>query len=66
MLKLNYDAVHRFAEGYENASWNGWTLELFKPTPAGYTHKRGVFRKGRWGIVQRVEPDAKGQWVFRV
>lgn len=66
MLKLDYTAVHRFVEGYKNASWNGWELELFKPTPSGYSHQRGAFRNGTWGIVTRVAPDAQGKWKFRV
>lgn len=66
MLKLDYAAVHRFVEGYPNASWNGWTLEIFKPTPAGYTNKRGVFRNGQWGLLTTVSPDDKGTWTFRV
>lgn len=66
MLKLNYDAAHRFVEGYPNAQWNGWTIEIFKPTPAGYTSKRGALRNGKWGLLTRVNPDNKGLWVFRV
>lgn len=66
MLKLNYEAVHRFVEGYPQAQWDGWTIEIFKPTPAGFTSKRGAFRDGQWGLVTRVTPDDKGIWVFRV
>ena len=66
MLKLDLDAAERFVAGYPNASWNGWTLELFKPTPAGFTSKRGAFRYGTWGILTRVTPDAEGRYRFRV
>lgn len=66
MLKLDYDAVHRFAKSYPNATWNGWVLELFKPTPAGYASKRGAFRNGAWGMLTRVTPDAQGRWKFRI
>lgn len=66
MLKLDYDAVHRFEAGYPNAYWDGWTLCLFKANPAGYSHKRGVFRNGEWGIVTRVDADEQGKWRVRV
>lgn len=66
MLKLNYDAAHRFVEGYPNAQWSGWDIEIFKPTPAGFTNKRGAFRNGTWGTLTRVSPDDKGIWTFRV
>ena len=66
MLKLDYDAVHRFESSYPNATWNGHTLEIFKETPSGYTNPRGAFRNGRWGILTRIEPNENGRWVFRV
>jgi hypothetical protein len=66
LLKLDYDAAHRFVDGYPNASWDGYTIELFKPTNAGYSSKRGAFRNGRWGFLTRVEANEQGRWVFRV
>lgn len=66
MLKLNYDAAHRFVEGYPNASWDGYDILMFKATPSGFTNKRGAFRNGTWGILTRVSPDDKGIWTFRV
>lgn len=66
MLRLNYEAAHRFVDGYPNANWDGWTIELFKPNPTGATSRRGAFRRGEWGILTRVEVDARGYWCFRV
>jgi hypothetical protein len=66
MLKLNYDAAHRFVEGYPTANWDGWTIEIFKADPRGYTRKNGAYRNGQWGILTRVEADDKGIWTFRV
>jgi hypothetical protein len=66
MLKLDYTAAHRFVEGYPNAKWNGWNIEIFKPTPTGYTNVRGAFRNGTWGTLTTVAPDSKGNWTFRV
>lgn len=66
MLKLDYDAAHRFVEGFPNAAWNGWTLELFKPDARAFTKKNGAFRDGRWGFLTRVTPDEQGKYVFRV
>lgn len=66
MLKLDFDAVHRFVEGYPNASWNGWTLELFKPDARAFTKRNGAFRNGSWGFLTRVNADDQGKWNFRV
>jgi hypothetical protein len=66
MLRLNYDAAHRFVSTNPNAVWNGWDIELFKATPSGYTNKHGAYRNGNWGIVQRISPNAQGMWVFKV
>jgi hypothetical protein len=66
LLKLNYEAVHRFVDGYPNASWNGWSLELFKADKRAWAKKNGAYRNGTWGFLTRVEPDAKGIWTFRV
>lgn len=66
MLKLNYEAAHRFVEGYPNAQWNNYTIELFKPTPSGFTRPDGAFRNGTWGILRKIEPSAEGIWSFRV
>jgi hypothetical protein len=66
LLNLSYDAVHRFVEGHPQARWDGWTVELFKPSPAGATHPKGAFRNGQWGILTRVGPDEKGKWRLNV
>lgn len=66
MLKLNLDAAERFVAGFPNAKWDGWNIEIFKPTPAGYSNRRGAFRNGTWGLLTCVAPDAKGIYTFRV
>jgi hypothetical protein len=66
MLNLDYDAVHRFVEGYPGARWEGWDVLLFRPTPAGATHIHGAFVNGSWGIQTRVSPDESGKWNLRV
>lgn len=66
MLKLNYDAAHRFVDSYPPARWDGWDILIFKPTPAGASHSRGAFVNGQWGIQTRVSPDAEGNWKLRV
>lgn len=66
MLKLDITAAERFVAGYPNASWNGWVIELFKPTPSGFTSKNGAFREGQWGKLSRIAPNEQGRWVFRV
>jgi hypothetical protein len=66
MLKLNIDAAERFVAGYPSASWDGWTLELFKVNPRGWSRRDGAYRNGEWGILTRVAPDAQGVYKFRV
>lgn len=65
MLKLDLDGAERFVAGYPNAYWDSWTMVIFKPTPAGATHRKGLFRNGSWGIATRVEPDETGRYKFR-
>jgi len=66
MLKLDYDAAHRFVDGYDGARWDGWDVLLFKPTPAGATHRRGAYVNGQWGIQTRVVADSEGKWRLKV
>ena len=66
MLKLDYDAAHRFVEGYPQASWDGWDILMFKPARAGEHHKKGAYVNGTWGIMTRVSPDDTGKWKLRV
>ncbi len=65
MLKLDYNAAHRFVEGNPDAFWDGWTMVIFKGTPSGYTRPDGMLRNGQWGIAKRVEPNDQGRYVFR-
>lgn len=66
MLNLDYDAIHRFVDGYPEAQWDGWDVLLFKPTPVGQDHPKGARVNGRWGIQTRVSPDIKGRWSISV
>lgn len=66
MLKLDLAAAERFVDGHPDAFWDGWTLVLFKPSQAGATHRKGIFRDGQWGLANRVEPDTTGRYRFRV
>lgn len=65
MLKLDLAATERFVSGHPTAFWDGWTLVIFKPTPAGYTSSKGMFRDGQWGLAKRVDPNDQGRYVFR-
>lgn len=65
MLKLDYDAIHRFVEGHPGATWDGFTVELFKPHPAAEYKRNGARRDGRWGYLKRISPNEQGKWVFR-
>lgn len=63
---LNYEQAHKFVEENENTFWHGWTMIQFVPTPRGATHPKGMFRNGKWGIANRVEPTVRGEWRVKV
>jgi hypothetical protein len=67
---LEYDAAHEFVTKQSKAGndvrWEGWDMVFFKPTPYGFSNPKGAFRKGRWGMENRVTPDSTGRWVVPV
>lgn len=65
MLNLSYEGVHRFVDGHPQASWDGWSVVMFKPDPRGATSPRGALKDGQWGVQTRVAPDTKGVWHIR-
>lgn len=46
-----------------NISWNGWTLEIFSPNPHGFTNVKGVYRNGRWGMLNSIPVNSDGKWM---
>ena len=65
---VSFDEVDEFVEAQQAAGrhwfWDGWTLEVFTPMPRARTHRRGAYRAGQWGFISRINPTAKGDWVF--
>jgi len=47
-----------------NAFWDGWTVVIHQPNPRAFTHKRGVFKDGKWGFVRRIRPRSDGRWAL--
>lgn len=65
VVTMNYDQAHKFVASpprRTDVRWDGYTMVFWKPTPFGYTSPKGAFRKGRWGVEQRVEVASNGTW----
>lgn len=59
---LDYDAANEFVEQTPGARWEGWDIVLWKPANQGWSHQRGEFVDGRWGISTRSKVTSKGTW----
>lgn len=54
--------VERLQRRGVDAFWDGWNLNIFRPTDDGFNDKRGAYRNGQWGIVYRIKPNRYGAW----
>lgn len=61
-MLLNYNSAHAFVHATPTARWDGWDIIFFSPTPAGFSHTKGSFHEGQWGIESRVRPNGRGLW----
>lgn len=63
MKILSYaDADNWVDQSRFDAFWDGWNIVIWKPNPNGATNKKGMFRKGRWGIADRYSVKSDGTW----
>jgi hypothetical protein len=44
--------------------WDNYDLVLWKKNNNGFTDKKGMFRKGTWGIATRLRMTQYGTWVL--
>ena len=71
MIELNIESAQKFIDDQKRLGadirWDNYDIILFKPTPKGFTDRRGAFRqqgrnKGRWGIQIRIPVTYRGTW----
>ena len=62
---LNENSAENFVAKTWNASWDGWDIVMFTPSPRAYFKKNGVYSREhlRWGFEERTSPDARGNWT---
>ena len=62
MIVLDAVSSETFVSNTKNATWKGWTIEIFSPHPAAKFNRNGVYRNGSWGYMQTVPVDSDGLW----
>ena len=60
MLVKTLEAAEEIVARYSYLEWDGWTIVRYKPDPAGFYAKNGVYRNGRWFQQFRYEPQRMG------
>ena len=41
-------------------------LLIWKETPGGFTHIKGMFRKDQWGVAERIAANEQGIWKLPI
>lgn len=66
---LDYDEAHAYVERQQakgrTVFWDQWDIISFRPNPAGYMKKDGMFYNGRWGRKQTIKVNKNGKWRVR-
>lgn len=48
--------------GGDGVRWEGWDMIFFKEDPNGWSHVKGAFFSGKWGMQTRVTVSENGTW----
>lgn len=68
MLHLNPQGVEVFINRSQSVNmdphWNNYDLIVWKQDNSGYTNTKGMFRKNKWGIIEKFLVNEKGTWVL--
>lgn len=68
MLYLTEKGVNLLREKATTSSldifWDNYDLIFWKKNNTGFTDKKGMFRKGAWGIATRLEMTNNGTWIL--
>lgn len=63
---LDYDQAHSYVADQQTKGrsvfWDQWNIISFRPNPAAYTKKDGMFHKGKWGTKRTIKPNKNGMW----
>lgn len=69
-LLMTLDEAESFVDRTPNARWNGWTIELWRPSSNKYVdmQKNASFNpdhpgQNKWGTMRRISPNAKGLYI---
>lgn len=68
MLHLNEKGVDLLRKKATNNSldifWDNYDLIFWKKNSTGFSDKKGMFRKGTWGIATRLKMTQNGIWIL--
>ena len=70
MLNLTLKGVEVFMERSKTKSqesfWENYDLLIWKQSAGGFTDKKGMFRKDKWGVAERISVNENGIWKLPV
>lgn len=70
MLNLTLKGVEVFIERSKTKNqesyWDNYDLLIWKQNPGGFTSIKGIFRKNKWGIADRIPVNEEGIWKLPV
>lgn len=68
MLHLNEKGVDLLRKKAATSSleifWDNYDLIFWEKNNTGFTDKKGMFRKGAWGVATRLKMTQNGMWVL--
>lgn len=66
VLNLTLKGVEVFIERSKTKNqesyWDNYDLMIWKSDHSGFTNIKGLFRKNKWGVAERISVDEKGIW----
>ena len=70
MLNLTLKGVEVFIDKsntkLQESFWDNYDLIIWKNNINGFTDKKGMFRKNKWGIAERISVNENGIWKLPV
>ena len=70
MLNLTLKGVEVFMERSRTKSqesfWENYDLLIWKQSAGGFTDTKGMFRKDKWGVAERISVNENGIWKLPV
>jgi hypothetical protein len=70
MLNLTLKGVEVFMERSRTKSqesfWENYDLLIWKQSAGGFTDVKGMFRKDKWGVAERISVNENGIWKLPV